>query len=223
MKTLLINAHPDFANTAHYSHELQESFLDLFQQQFPKDALTILNLYAQPIPIIAEGQLQSIWAKQANNLPMTAGETELAQQSNALLEQFKAHHRIVIVSPLHNFNITSGLKNYLDNILIARQTFKYISTPDARGKVSVGLMQDDYRALLLFASGSIYTDHNIYETLDFAPQYLKSMFQEIMGFDHFGIVRAQGTAQLTPEQIHAHLDGQMQTAFNQLYATKSTH
>lgn len=38
-----------------------------------------------------------------------------------------AHHRIVIISPLHNFNVTSRLKDYIDNILIARQTFKYTS------------------------------------------------------------------------------------------------
>ncbi|VED63897.1 NAD(P)H-dependent oxidoreductase [Staphylococcus delphini] len=30
-------------------------------------------------------------------------------------------------SPLHNFNVTSRLKDYIDNILIARQTFKYTS------------------------------------------------------------------------------------------------
>ncbi|RNM43564.1 FMN-dependent NADH-azoreductase, partial [Staphylococcus aureus] len=27
---------------------------------------------------------------------------------------------------LHNFNITSRLKDYIDNIMIARETFKYI-------------------------------------------------------------------------------------------------
>ena len=35
---------------------------------------------------------------------MTADEDHVAQVSNNLLTQFKAHHRIVIVSPLHNFN-----------------------------------------------------------------------------------------------------------------------
>ncbi|MGX0277930.1 FMN-dependent NADH-azoreductase [Staphylococcus haemolyticus] len=41
-----------------------------------------------------------------------------------LLNQFKANHLIVILIPLHNFNITSRLKDYIDNIMIARETFK---------------------------------------------------------------------------------------------------
>jgi FMN-dependent NADH-azoreductase len=90
------------------------------------------------------------------------------------LTQFKDYHRIVISTPLHNFNITSRLKDYIDNILIARETFKYTESG------SVGLMIDDYRLLLLQASGGVYTNKDRYTTLDFAPNYLKEMFTNIM-------------------------------------------
>ena len=96
-----------------------------------------------------------------------------------LLNQFKANHRIVILTPLHNFNITSRLKDYIDNIMIARETFKY--TEDG----SVGLMTDDYKALLLQASGGVYTNDDRYTPLEFSYYYLKEMFKEIMGFDEF--------------------------------------
>ena len=125
----------------------------------------------------------------------------IAQTSERLLKEFKEHHRLVIVTPLHNFNITSRLKDYIDNILIARETFKYLDSPDEKGKVSTGLMTDDYRALLLFASGSVYSENNFYQDLDFAPQYLKMIFSEIMGFDTFEIVRAEGTAALAKNEI----------------------
>ena len=112
-----------------------------------------------------------------------------------LLNQFKANHRIVILTPLHNFNITSRLKDYIDNIMIARETFKY--TEDG----SVGLMTDDYKALLLQASGGVYTNDDRYTPLEFSYYYLKEMFKEIMGFDEFYIARAQGTSVLPEDEI----------------------
>lgn len=186
MKTLLINAQPDFQNPAHYSVQLQQAFLDRFKATFPNETVDLLNLYGTEIPRLTMDELLGIWQKQAAQQTLDARETKLYQQNQALLQQFKAHHRIVIASPLHNFNVTSKLKDYLDNILVARETFKYTATG------SVGLMTDNYKALLLQASGSIYTNQDRYTPLEFSRMYLSAMFQEIMGFDDFDIVRAQG-------------------------------
>lgn len=51
--------------------------------------------------------------------------------------------------------------------MIARETFKY--TEDG----SVGLMTDDYKALLLQASGGVYTNDDRYTPLEFSYYYLK--------------------------------------------------
>lgn len=187
----------------HFSNQLQELFLDKFNRQFSEKELTILNLYdlGTNLPRIEQNQLLTIWDKKNTGKNLSADEYKISQSSERLLEQFKEHHRLIIVSPLHNFNITSRLKDYIDNILIARQTFKYLNSPDERGKVSTGLMTDDYKALLLFASGSIYSENDFYQSLDFAPQYLKMIFSEIMGFSDFKIVRAEGTAFLSKNQI----------------------
>ena len=211
MKTLLINVHPDYQNNNSFSATLQEKFLDKYAARFSNDDLTILNLYATDIPRIEQDELLGIWKKQADNLPLTEAELALAKQSQALLEQFKEHHRIVIVSPLHNFNVTSRMKDYIDNILIARETFKYTENG------SVGLMTDDYQVLLLLASGSIYTNQDRYTTLDFAPNYIRGIFQEIMGFDAFHLVRAQGTAVRSKEEILAETDATLNKAFSEFY------
>ncbi|MEY8435426.1 NAD(P)H-dependent oxidoreductase [Streptococcus hyointestinalis] len=211
MKTLLINAHPDFNNKTSYSAYLQEKFLDKYRAQFPREDLTILNLYEETIPRIKQDELLGIWQKQADNLPLTDSEASLAQQSQALLEQFKGHHRIVIVSPLHNFNVTSRMKDYIDNILIARETFKYTENG------SVGLMSDDYQVLLLLASGSVYTNRDRYTALDFAPNYIRGIFQEIMGFDAFHLVRAQGTSVRSREEVLAEADADLEKAFPAFY------
>ncbi|WP_144556487.1 FMN-dependent NADH-azoreductase [Bacillus pumilus] len=212
MQTLIINAHPDFTHRESYSHKLQTLFLEQFKEKFPHEEPTILHLHETEIPRIEKDQLLRIWDKQASEQTLTATEEKIAAASSALLAQFKAHHRIVIVSPVYNFNVSSYMKDYLDNILIARETFKY--TEDG----SVGLMTDDYRVLLLQASGCIFTNDDRYTPLEFSHHYLKGMFQEIMGFNQFHIVRAQGTAILDQAAIFQSASDDMTKTLDEFYA-----
>lgn len=86
------------------------------------------------MPRIEQNQLLKIWDKKAAGEKLSADELNIAQTSERLLKEFKEHHRLVIVTPLHNFNITSRLKDYIDNILIARETFKYLDSLMRKGK-----------------------------------------------------------------------------------------
>ncbi|MDG6769197.1 FMN-dependent NADH-azoreductase [Lactiplantibacillus plantarum] len=185
-KTLIVNAHPDFRNAAHYSVQLEQAFLKLFQTRFPNDTVDVLNLYDTVIPQATVPELLGIWEKQAQHVNLSIEEQRLFAINQQLLQQFKAHHRIVIAMPLHNFNVPARLKDYIDNILVARETFRYTENG------SVGLMTDNYRVMLLQASGSIYTRNDRYTPMEFSRLYLDKMFTEIMGFDRFEIVRAQG-------------------------------
>ena len=151
-------------------------------------------MYKRQIPRIEYGGLLTVWGKQMAGESLTESEKETAEISGRLLEQFKDHHRIVIALPVHNFNIPSRLKDYMDNILIAREVFKYTK------EGSVGLMTDDYKVLALIASGSVYTNNDRYTPLDFANYYLKEVFTEIMGFNSYDIVRAQGTARSSADE-----------------------
>lgn len=187
MKTLIINAHPDFRNASHYSIQLEQAFLNKFAETFPQDTVDVLNLYDTEIPRATVPELLGLWEKQAAHVSLNAAETKVYELNQRLLKQFKAHHRIVIVSPLHNFNVTSKMKDYIDNILVARETFRYTAAG------SVGLMTDDYKVMLLQASGSIYTNNDRYTPMEFSRMYLEKMFKEIMGFDDFYMVRIQGT------------------------------
>lgn len=211
MKTLIINAHPNFNNKDSFSYKLQEMFLKKYKDTFPNDTPEILNLYAIDLPRIDTTQLLNIWEKQHADETMTEDECYMSEITTNLLLQFKSYHRIIIVSPLHNFNVTSRLKDYIDNILVARQTFKYTS------EGSVGLMTDNYKALYLQASGSIYTNDDWYKPLDFSYSYLRAMFEDIMAFDAFYIARAQGTAILTEETILQNAEYDLDQAFNAFY------
>ena len=173
MKTLIINSHPDYTNKTHYSLQFQDKFLELYKSQFLLKDIEILNLYENDIPRIENGQLFSIWTKQQEQETLTPEETQINEFSNQLLKQFKAFKRIVLVMPLHNFNVESRMKDYIDNILIARETFRY--TEDG----SEGLMTDNYKLLVIQASGSIYTNEDRYKALDISQLYLHGIFKEM--------------------------------------------
>ncbi|WP_251943205.1 NAD(P)H-dependent oxidoreductase [Staphylococcus sp. Marseille-Q5304] len=211
MKTLIINAHPDFNNEQSFSLKLENMFIEKYQKVFTNNKLEIINLYDIEIPQVTQQQLLNTWDKQRHKQSLTTEEQHLAQLSKKLLEQFKGAQRIVIVTPLHNFNITSKMKDYMDNIMLARETFKYTK------EGSVGLMTDNYKALLLQASGSIYTNDDRYTPLDFSYRYLKEMFENIMGFDKFYVVRAEGTAILPEEEVMQKASQNLDIAFEEFY------
>lgn len=186
MQTLIINAHPDFDHPEnHYSLQLQQCLED--QLKARGDHYTIINLYDEWIPRLERGEhgLLTAWNEPTNH---TTAVEETRRRQEELLQQFLEYRRIVIVMPLLNFNITSRMKDYLDNILIAKKTFRYVHNG------SVPLLTDGRKVMLIQATGSIYTNNDRYTGLDFPVPYLKEIFTNIMGFDSFQLVRAQGTS-----------------------------
>lgn len=188
MKTLLINTHPDCRGEKRYSNRMAARFAQLFAEKRPQDTLEVLRLAEASVPRATEEELFGIWTAQAAGAELTEAQKRILARHEALLEQFLSAKRIVISMPLHNFNVPSLLKDYMDNILIARKTFRYVTGG------SVGLMTDGRRVLLLQASGSVYTAGDRYTPLEFSRMYIEQMFTNIMGFESFGIVRAQGTS-----------------------------
>jgi FMN-dependent NADH-azoreductase len=47
------------------------------------------------------------------------------ERTYEIFQQFKSANRYVVVLQLHNFNISSKLKDYMENIMIAGDTLKY--------------------------------------------------------------------------------------------------
>lgn len=141
-------------------------------------------------PIIITANME----KQGNGQELTGEEQKVTERMSEILQQFKSANTYVIVFPLHNFNIPSKLKDYMDNIMIARETFKYTETG------SVGLLKDGRRMLVIQASGGIYTNDNWYTEVEYSHKYLKAMFN-FLGIEDYQIVRAQGTAVLDPNEV----------------------
>ncbi|MDH8000821.1 MULTISPECIES: FMN-dependent NADH-azoreductase [Bacillus cereus group] len=193
-KTLIINAHPKVDDPSSVSIKVLNHFLVSYKELIPNnETIEQINLYDDVVPMIDKTVL-SAWEKQGNGQKLTDEEQKVTERMSEILQQFKSANTYVIVFPLHNFNIPSKLKDYMDNIMIARETFKYTETG------SVGLLKDGRRMLVIQASGGIYTNDNWYTEVEYSHKYLKAMFN-FLGIEDYQIVRAQGTAVLDPTEV----------------------
>ncbi len=138
-KLLVINAHPEVESKTSLSLQVLDHFLGTYKENKQNDeVIEQINLYEDVVPMIDKVVLSG-WEHFRNGDPLTHGENEVLKRMNEILVQFKSANKYLIVMPLHNFNIPSKLKDYMDNILIARETFKYTKNG------SVGLLNDGRR------------------------------------------------------------------------------
>ncbi|MEH7344733.1 NAD(P)H-dependent oxidoreductase [Bacillus sp. JJ1532] len=194
-KTLIINAHPKIDDTSSVSLQVFNHFLKAYKELIPdSEVIEQINLYSNVVPMIDKTVL-SAWEKQRKEQELTSQEQKVTKRMSEVLQQFKSANTYVIVLPVHNFNIPSKLKDYMDNIMIARETFKYTENG------SVGLLNDGRRMLVIQASGSIYTNNDRYTEVEYSNKYLKSMFVNFLGIEDYQIIRAQGTALLSPIEV----------------------
>ncbi|AEB22662.1 MULTISPECIES: FMN-dependent NADH-azoreductase [Bacillus amyloliquefaciens group] len=214
-KTLIINAHPKVDDASSYSLQVMNRFLETYKELIPKsEELEQINLYSDEVPMIDKTVL-SAWEKAGKGDELTGDEQKVTERMTEVLKQFKSAKTYVIVLPLHNFNIPSKLKDYMDNIMIARETFKYTDTG------SVGLLNDGRRMLVIQASGSIYTNDDWYEEVEYSNKYLKSMFN-FLGIKDYQIIRVQGTALLSPEDVLQKAKKEVEEAASRLAGKRET-
>jgi len=193
-KLLVINAHPEVESKTSMSLQVFGHFLKTYKEnKEDNEVIEQINLYEDVVPMIDKAVLSG-WEKSRNGEPLTHEENEVLERMNKVLVQFKSANKYLIVMPLHNFNIPSKLKDYMDNILIARETFKYTENG------SVGLLKDGRSMVVIQASGSLYTNDDWYTEVEYSYKYLKSMFN-FLGIEDFKILRVQGTALLNTEDV----------------------
>ncbi|OAB25567.1 FMN-dependent NADH-azoreductase [Paenibacillus macquariensis subsp. defensor] len=193
-KLLIINAHPEFDSKTSASLDVLNYFLKVYKEKHPNDeVIEQINLYDDEVPMLDKTVLLA-WAKQEKGEELTSQEKDVTDRMNEILKQFKSANKYVIVYPLHNFNIPSKLKDYMDNIMIARETFKYTDTG------SVGLLKDGRSMVVIQASGSIYTNDDWYTEVEYSHKYLKSIFN-YFGIEDFETIRVQGTVILDRDEV----------------------
>ena len=102
-----------------------------------------------------------------------------------ILNQWKSADAVFIYMPLHNFNVVSKFKDYVDNIVIVNETFK------CEEEALIGLDDSDKQITFVITSGGEFDKHIQYTNLDFAVQYVRGIFS-VLGIDKIKVLRVEG-------------------------------
>jgi FMN-dependent NADH-azoreductase len=121
-KLLIINAHPEANSTLSFSLNVLDYFLKIYREhQSGEEIIEQINLYEDIVPMVDKTVLHA-WRKQRNGEELTTEEQEVTRKMDKVLQQFKSARKYIIAYPMHNFNVPSKLKDYMDNIMIDRQS-----------------------------------------------------------------------------------------------------
>lgn len=184
-KILYITANPQIAEKS-YSKRSGLYYLEELKAKRSVEVIE-LDVYNANIPLIDSDVLKA-WGSLREGLEFTAlSDTQQSKiaQMNANLAQFKEADEYIIVTPVWNFSIPPMLKAYIDNIMIAGQTFKYTE------EGPIGLMGDK-KVTIIQASGSVLSEGSM-QAFNFASMYLEKVFM-FMGITEINQIAIEGIA-----------------------------
>lgn len=184
-KILYINGNPQQENQS-YSRRVGKYLLDQ-KRTATDDSIDIVNVYEDYVPLIDEDVLTG-WGALRNGVAfdeLSDNQQDKIGRMNAILNQFKEADEYVFVTPLWNFSLPPMLKAFIDNVMIAGETFTYTENGP------VGLLGDK-KATIIQASGGVYSSGPA-AAMDHASNLL---VQELgfMGVSDIKIIRVEGVA-----------------------------
>ena len=179
MKILQILAHPDYNNKNRISNLLAELGKEELRKRYSN--ITTLNLYDPKcyIPVMDKHMFNY------DGKELTKQEEADKIRQEELLNIWKNSDCVFIYMPLHNFNVVSKFKNFIDNIVIVNETFK------CEIETMVGLDNTNKQVTFVITSGGEFDSHIQYVNLDFAVQYVRGVFS-VIGINKVKIIRSQG-------------------------------
>jgi FMN-dependent NADH-azoreductase len=130
--------------------------------------------------------------------------------SDSLIEEFLAADALIIGAPLYNFTIPSGLKAWIDRVVVAGKTFKY--SPEG----PVGLAGDK-KVVIVATSGGKYGETPI----DFAHVGHLKQVLGFVGLKDVRVIRAAGLNMGAESRAEALASAEAQIAA--LFAEKSAN
>ena len=180
MKILQIMCHPDFDGEYRISNILAKVGEEkLIEEGF--NNIEKINLYnpSTYIPMMDKFMFNY------EGVQLTGKEQRDKIRQKELLKQWKSADAVFIYMPLHNFNIVSKFKDYIDNIVIVNETFK------CEEESLIGLDDSSKQITFVITSGGEFDKHIQYINLDFAVQYVRGIFS-VMGIDKVKVLRVAG-------------------------------
>ena len=180
MKILQIMCHPDYNGEHRISNILAKIGEEKLIEEGFKD-IEKINLYDPSTHIPVMDKFMFNYEREQ----LTEKEQQDKIRQKELLEQWKSAEAVFIYMPLHNFNVVSKFKDYIDNIMIVNETFK------CEVESLIGLDNSNKQITFVITSGGEFDKHIQYINLDFAVQYVRGIFS-VIGIDKVKVLRVEG-------------------------------
>lgn len=165
MATLLhIDSSP--MGVASVSRHLSETFTENWKKAHPGGTVVTRDLAKSGLVAIDAAWVAAAYTPAEQR---TAEQKAVLGTSDELLAEIEAADELAIGVSMHNFNIPSVLKLWIDQVVRVNRTFAYV---DGAPK---GLLQGK-KATFLVATGGAYGPGTGLESLNFIEPYLKTLF-----------------------------------------------
>lgn len=159
------------------------------RERHPDAGFALRDLGLQPHPALDESALQAVFTLPEQR---TTEQAERVALDMTLLEQLRAADVLVLAVPMINFGIPSQLKNWIDAVAKAGQSFRYT----AQG--AEGLLTGK-KVYAVLSRGGIYRD----QPADTMVPYLRTLLG-FLGMTEVDFIYAEGLA-MGPEAAAAGL------------------
>ncbi len=176
MKTLIVKFLPSGA------YSKTQNLLTAFETAIAgKGAVEVLDLIQTPAPAFTEASMAAYYKRNYQKQALSAEESLLLSQQDALIAQLRSADVVVLAQPFHNFGLPGAVKQWLDAVMFNDDTFIYGAKAMAGRK-----------ALVLYTSGGRYNAELVnaqYPNWDTLTQAVKINFG-FMGFDDCQVISA---------------------------------
>ena len=180
MRILQIMCHPDYNGEHRVSNILAKICEDkLIEKGF--SSIEKINLYDPSVHIPVMDKFMFNYEEEK----LIEKEQNDKIRQKEILNQWRSADAVFIYMPLHNFNVVSKFKDYVDNIVIVNETFK------CEEESLIGLDNSNKQITFVITSGGEFDKHIQYTNLDFAVQYIRGIFS-VIGIDKVKVLRVEG-------------------------------
>jgi FMN-dependent NADH-azoreductase len=170
-----------------HSRRLTEAFITAWQAANPQSLPTRREVGRTVMPAVNEAFIAAAFYPEPQERPLTM-QADLAL-SDSLVAELKAHDRLVISAPMHNFGVPSGVKAWIDQIVRIGLTFNH--------SLDNGVSQ--YEPLVLGKKALIVTSRGDFgfgpggqlEAMNHADTWLRAVLGFI-GINDVTVVAAEG-------------------------------
>ncbi len=181
MKVLHIDS--GIMGEASVSRQMSAKVMARLEAAYPEVSITYRDFGNNPVAHLTPAHLAVAQGFLTDPAPELAADLAFGGE---LLDEFMASDVVVIGASLYNLTVSTGLKAWLDRILVAGRTFCY-----SEDGVREGLAKGK-KVILCVSRGGFYQEGGAAAAMEYCERYLRDIFAFI-GVEDIQVVTADGT------------------------------